>query len=141
VSAPSYTALVEVPRGSVIKRELHAGGSIDYISPWPCPFNYGCIPDRMAADGDPADAIILGPRLALGARVRRPAVALVRFLDAGEQDDKLVLSDRPLSRRDRLALVAFFRFYERAKRLLNRLRGQRGRTAFLGVEETGYSTT
>jgi inorganic pyrophosphatase len=131
--------VVEVPRGAFVKRELHAQGGIDFVSPLPSPFNYGYLPALPGQDGDPADAVIMGPRLALGSEVALPPVGRVRFVDAGTRDDKLVLSARPLTARERLALRAFFTAYAQAKRLLNRLRGERGRTAFegLGAVERG----
>ncbi|MCB9793544.1 MAG: inorganic diphosphatase [Alphaproteobacteria bacterium] len=128
-------ALVEVPRGSFLKRELHEGGArLDFISPLPCPFNYGCVPHLEGLDGDPLDAVILGSRLDLGTRVRRPVVAIVRFEDGGQVDDKLVLSDTPLSRAQLRALRAFFRGYALARRLMNLKPGARRGARFLGVD-------
>jgi hypothetical protein len=59
---------------------------------------------------------------------------VVRFRDAGAVDDKLVCGDAPPGRLERLALVGFFRVYALAKRGLNRWRGKRGDTRFLGLE-------
>lgn len=128
-------ALVEVPRGSFLKRELHGRARLAFVSPLPCPFNYGCVPDLPGADGDPVDVVILGPRLPLGARVERAVVARVRFVDQGRDDPKLVLSDHPLNAGDRAGLVAFFSFYARAKGLIARLRGKPEPTRFLGIED------
>ena len=134
-------AIVEVPRGSFIKRELHEGRRIDFVSPLPSPFNYGFLPERRGEDGDPVDAVILGPHLPLGTEVELPVVARVRFLDAGQQDDKLVLSHGPLTPQQRRALRAFFRLYAHAKRGLYLLRGAPGPTRFEGLDEGGgYST-
>ncbi len=133
-AADRARAIVEVPRGSFIKRELHDGRRIDFVSPLPSPWNYGYLPDLPGEDGDPADAVIMGPRVAAGAEIELPVVARVRFVDAGERDDKLVLSDRPLSRRQRRGLAAFFRLYARAKILLNLAKGDRGPTRFEGLE-------
>jgi inorganic pyrophosphatase len=130
-------AVVEVPRGSFVKRELHDGQRLDFISPLPSPFNYGYLPEVEGQDGDPMDAVILGPRLALGAEARLPVVARVRFVDDGQVDTKLVLSSAPLTRRQRLMLVGFFRFYARAKRILGLLRGATGPTRFEGLDEGG----
>lgn len=131
----SLRARIEVPKGSFVKRELHGAGSVDFVSPLPCPFNYGYLCDVEGKDGDPADAVVLGPRLELGVVVEYPVVASVRFLDAGCDDTKWVLSPRALRRTERASLEAFFAFYARAKRALNKLRGKRGRTAFLGLDE------
>lgn len=124
--------LVEVPRFGFVKRE--AGVGVDYVSPVPSPFNYGCIPGTRAPDGDPEDALVLGPRLPAGAEVEVPVRGVVRFVDAGEPDDKLVCGADPVGPGDRVALIAFFTAYARARALLNRARGRRGRTAFLGLE-------
>ena len=85
--------MIEVPRGSFLKRG--SAGRIDFISPLPCPFNYGCVPVYVGMEGDLLDALVLGPRLALGARVRVRAWGAVTLTDRGMQDDKLVCSDRP----------------------------------------------
>ncbi len=122
--------LVEVPRGSFLKRE--AGRGIEYISPVPCPFNYGCVEDLAGADGDPVDVVLLGPRQPHGARVRARVWGRVRFLDDGIEDDKWIASaEAPGSL---AGLAAFFRVYAVARALLNAGRGRRGRTAFLGIE-------
>ncbi len=125
--------IIEVPLGSFLKRELHEGQRIEYVSPVPCPFNYGHAPDRPGRDGDPLDAVVLGPRLALGDEVTMPVQALVRFYDAGLPDDKLVCGDRPLTARQRLLLSGFFRTYVHARRLLNRAQGRSGETLFTGL--------
>lgn len=127
------TALIEVPKGSFIKRELHGGGRVDFVSPLPCPFNYGCLPDQPGADGDPQDAIVLGPRLPLGALVERPVVGVVRFFDAGRVDDKLILAGAAPDADTLRRIGAFFRVYALARRLLNARRGLGGPTMFAGV--------
>lgn len=119
---------VEVPRFGFVKR---GAGRVEYVSPIPCPFNYGCVPGELAPDGDEVDAIVLGPRLRAGEEVEREVVARVRFVDDGVPDDKLVCG--PMRRGDRVALVVFFRAYAPVRSLLNRLKGRRGRTAFLGL--------
>ncbi|MDP2315144.1 MAG: inorganic diphosphatase [Pseudomonadota bacterium] len=121
---------IEVPRGSFLKRD---GARVEYLSPVPCPFNYGCVPDRPAPDGDPLDALVLGPRLAFGAEVDVPVHAVVRFRDDGAVDDKLVCGPAPTPRA-LAAIAAFFRVYAVARRWMNRARGRRGDTRFLGVE-------
>ena len=125
---------IEVPRGGMIKRELHDGGSVDYVSPIPSPFNYGFVPGSMAADGDPVDAIVLGKRLALGDEVELPVVAYVRFVDAGSADHKLVVSDEPVSKAQLARIKAFFRMYALARRMINHLQRRKGLTKFYSVE-------
>ena len=125
--------VIEVPLGGFIKRQ--DDGSVDFVSPAPCPFNYGSVPDTLSGDGDRLDALVLGRRLARGARVRTRVVGRVRFTDAGRDDPKLICAERPLSRIDRLRIVAFFVVYARAKALLNRLRGKTGPTRYGGIDE------
>jgi inorganic pyrophosphatase len=124
-------AVVEAPRGSFVKRR--ADGHVDFVSPLPCPYNYGSVPGTVGGDGDPVDAVILGPRRRAGERVRLPVRAEVRFVDEGRDDTKLVLSAEALGAVERVGLVAFFTVYARAKRLLARLRGRSGEIAFRGL--------
>ncbi len=123
--------LVESPRWSVVKRR--ADGSVDFISPLPCPYNYGCIPGLQSGDGDPLDVVVLGPRLRRGERVRVPVVGVIKFLDAGCADPKVICSTRPLSAGDRAGLAAFFHTYALFKRGLHLVRGRSGGdTRYLG---------
>ena len=137
-SPDQVEVFVEVPRGSFFKRELREGVlTVDYVSPVPSPFNYGCVPDTLAEDGDPQDVVVLGPRLDLGTRTRVPVVGVVRFVDAGQRDDKLVASLGPPSTDQRRRLERFFRVYARARRVLNAVRGLRGTTRFEGITWRG----
>jgi len=132
--------LVEVPKGGFVKRELDGSagsrlfgpGRVDYVSPIPSPFNYGCVPDVTAADGDPVDVVLLGPRRKAGERVRGSVVGVVRFWDAGQPDDKLIVGEA-LDESTRKGLARFFRFYALARGVLNMRRGLSGRTEFMGV--------
>jgi inorganic pyrophosphatase len=124
--------LIEVPRGGFIKRK--DDGGVDFVSPFPCPFNYGSVPDTRSGDGDRLDALVLGPRVARGAQLSCNVVGRVRFVDAGLPDPKYICSETPLSTDDRRRIVGFFSFYARAKRVLNLLRGKTGETAYLGIE-------
>ncbi|MCP4808148.1 MAG: hypothetical protein GY913_31170 [Proteobacteria bacterium] len=128
--------LIEVPKGGFVKRELDevgAKGRIDFISPVPCPFNYGCVPEVPGQDGDPLDVVVLGPRLKAGQRYDRQVVGVVRFWDAGKVDDKLVAGEGTLSEGQRRSLHRFFRVYALARGVLNMRKGLSGRTEFLGV--------
>lgn len=122
--------LIEQPRGSFIKRR--ADGSIDFVSPLPCPYNYGSVPGAMSGDGDPLDAVVLGRRLPAGTRVERVVVGVVWFVDAGQDDPKVIFSEGPLSPRERRGIERFFRVYALAKRALARARGLSGPTRFEG---------
>jgi inorganic pyrophosphatase len=98
----------------------------------PCPFNYGSVIGTLGADGDPLDAVVLGPALALGAEVEVEVHGVVEFLDDGCEDAKLVCGTPPSAVEARL-LRAFFAAYAPARALLNRLKGQTGATRYGGL--------
>jgi inorganic pyrophosphatase len=79
--APLVEVIIEIPRGSVLKRG--STGELDFISPLPCLFNYGSIPALIGLDGDLLDAVVLGPRLSLGTTIRVPAWGAVGMIDGG----------------------------------------------------------
>ena len=115
--------IIEVPRGSFVKRR--PDGSVDFVSPLPSPFNYGSVVGQLAEDGDPLDALVLGPRLPLGARVDVEVFGEVDFIDAGDRDPKLVCSRGAAPReRDWLRVRSFFAVYARLKAGLNWARGR-----------------
>jgi inorganic pyrophosphatase len=124
--------VIEVPRGTFIKRD--DDGRLDYISPFPAPFNYGSVPDTVSGDGDRLDVVVLGPRLPRGARVTLAVVGLVHFVDAGDPDPKYICSPTPLRERERLLVAGFFGSYAYLKGLLNLLRNKRGPTRYDGLE-------
>jgi len=128
---PEVEVEIEVPRGSFLKRG--ASGRVDFVSPLPCPYNYGAVPTLLGLEGDRLDALVLGRRLPRGARLRLPAWAAVTLTDRGLCDDKLICSvERPSPAQiDRV--LRFFRFYARCKGLLNRLRHRPGRNACDGL--------
>ena len=125
--------VIEVPRGGFIKRK--DDGSVDFISPAPCPFNYGSVPGTLSGDGDRIDAVVLGSRRARGSRLKLRVVGRVRFTDAGQDDPKYICSNAPMSPGEKLQISAFFGFYAQAKRVLNFVRGVSGRTSYGGIEE------
>jgi inorganic pyrophosphatase len=123
--------LVEHPRHAILKRR--EDGSLDFISPLPCPYNYGSVPGTKAADGDREDALVLGPRLPKGTRMQARVLARANFYDAGSFDGKWVCG-QSMSERERQGLVVFFSVYARCKAMLNWLRGVHGKTTFEGLE-------
>ncbi len=80
--------VIEVPKGSFLKRGL--GGSIDFVSPLPCPYNSGAVPTRLGLEGDLLDALILGPRLRFGMRLCLRAWGAITLTNRGLFDDKLI---------------------------------------------------
>ena len=122
--------MIEVPRGSFLKRG--STGRVDFVSPLPCPFNYGCVPVYVGMEGDLLDALVLGPRLPLGACLRVKAWGAITLTDRGMQDDKLVCSERPPTPSQLRGVLRFFHFYAKCKALLNFWRGRPGRNACEG---------
>jgi inorganic pyrophosphatase len=127
---PEPEVLIECPRFSFVKRR--ADGTVDFVSPLPCPYNYGSIPGLMSDDGDPLDAVVMGARLPRGQRLRVPVVAVLGFIDEGRGDPKVVCSAAPLSPSERAGLERFFRVYAFFKRGLHRVRGNVPDTRFMG---------
>ena len=130
MSTPEVNVVIEVPRGSFLKRG--STGRVDFVSPLPCPFNYGSVPDRLGLEGDLLDALVLGPRLPFGREVRVKAWGAVTLVDRGMSDDKLVCGDRAPDPSERERILRFFRLYARCKGLLNALRRRPGRNACEG---------
>ncbi len=124
--------LIETPKFSCIKYK--DDGSVDYISPFFCPFNYGSIPNTQSGDGDRADAVVLGKRIKAGSKVMVPVIGGVFFTDNGEDDPKIICSDRPATEFQKLTVMGFFVFYAFAKGILNRLRGKKGVTKLEKVD-------
>jgi len=123
--APEFDVVIEVPRGSFLKRG--STGHVDFVSPLPCPFNYGSVPAYLGQEGDLLDALVLGPRLASGTRVRVRAWGAVIMADRGMTDDKLVCSHVPVTPADRRRVLRFFHAYAWCKGLLNLARRRPGR--------------
>jgi inorganic pyrophosphatase len=114
---PEVDVVIEIPRGSFLKRG--STGHIDFISPFPCPFSYGAVPDYLGQEGDLLDVVVLGPRLPLGTRMHLRAWGAVTLRDRGMVDDKLMCSPHPLTMRERRFVLRFFHFYAECKGLLN----------------------
>jgi inorganic pyrophosphatase len=133
--APLIEVIIEIPRGSFLKRG--STGKLDFISPLPCPFNYGSIPAFIGLDGDLLDAVVLGPRLPIGTKVRIHAWGAIRMIDRGLYDDKLICSRWHISPRKRQMILLYFMIYAKAKSLLNLIRGHLGRNSCEGWHEAG----
>ena len=104
-AAESVPVLVEIPAGTNAKWELDkSSGSliweqrngkprvVQYLG---YPGNYGMIPRTLlpkeqGGDGDPLDVLLLGPALERGAVVSARPIGVLRLLDGGESDDKIL---------------------------------------------------
>lgn len=125
------TLLVEIPAGSAIKYESDPQGRIHvdrFLSmAMAYPANYGSMPGTLAGDGDPLDALVLTRTpLHPGVRIRFRPLGVLRMVDGGETDEKIIgvptdgidpgyahiraLDDLPPMERDRIE--AFFRVYK-----------------------------
>ena len=132
VAAPDEANLVvEIPAGGFTKYEIGEDGMLHvdrFIAmPVAYPANYGSMPRTLAGDGDPLDALVLTRApLHPGSVIRFRAVAVLRMVDTGESDQKIIgvpvdkvdasyadvrdIDDLPQQERDRLE--AFFRVYK-----------------------------
>ena len=128
---PEIDVVIEVARGSFLKRG--STGRIDFVSPLPCPFNYGAVPGLLGLEGDLLDALVLGPRLRYGTRTTVKAWAAVTLTDRGLSDDKLICSMHRPSPAEIDRVLRFFHFYARCKGLLNLWRRRPGRNACDGL--------
>lgn len=100
--------VVEIPAGSNQKWEVNkqtgqlewqqAGDSLRVINYLPYPANYGMVPGtylpkELGGDDDPLDIFLLGPSLERGSVHPAKVIGVIKILDSGEQDDKLVAVD------------------------------------------------
>ena len=132
-AAPDEVLLaVEIPAGSFTKYEIGAQDGLVHVDrflsmPVAYPANYGSMPRTLAGDGDPLDALVLTRApLPPGVLVRFRPIGVLRMLDDGEHDHKIIgvptdqvdpsysgirnLADLPPVERQRIE--AFFRVYK-----------------------------
>ncbi|OEJ99770.1 inorganic diphosphatase [Roseivirga misakiensis] len=105
--------VVEIPAGTLEKWEVSKPSgklSLNMIDGKPriiqylgYPGNYGMIPQTLlpkalGGDGDPLDVLVLGSPVERGDVVGVKIIGVLRLLDGGEQDDKLIAvqKDSPL---------------------------------------------
>jgi inorganic pyrophosphatase len=108
----TVNAYVEIPRGERRKFELDMAANVrvvDRVLPEDIggyPVNYGFVPQTISYDGDPFDALVLGPPLAGGEFVRGAIVGLMQMKDDKGLDSKVVLSPVDAKGRPTLRLTA-----------------------------------
>jgi inorganic pyrophosphatase len=91
-------AYIEIARGDRRKWELDIGKNaraIDRVIPESVggyPVNYGFVPQTESYDGDPFDALVLGPAINGGETIRSMVVGLMYMEDEKGLDSKAVLS-------------------------------------------------
>lgn len=94
----TVNAYIEIARGDRRKWELSMAANaraIDRVIPAAVggyPVNYGFVPQTVSYDGDPFDALVLGPPIPGGRVVRGAIVGLMRMEDEKGLDSKVVLS-------------------------------------------------
>jgi inorganic pyrophosphatase len=122
----TINAYIEIARGDRRKWELDMGANaraIDRMIPVSVggyPVNYGFVPQTVSYDGDPFDALVLGPPIDGGEMVRGVAVGLMHMEDEKGLDSKVVLSRlapdgrplRELTASDRQRIASYFKRYK-----------------------------
>lgn len=94
----SVNAYIEIPVGDRRKWELDMRANarvVDRMIPESIggfPVNYGFVPQTVSYDGDPFDALVLGPPIDGGTTVRGIVVGLMYMEDEKGLDSKVVLS-------------------------------------------------
>ena len=122
----TVNAYIEIARGDRQKWELDMAANaraIDRVIPESVggyPVNYGFVPQTVSYDGDPFDALVLGPAIDGGQSVRGVVVGLMYMEDEKGLDSKVVLSLRgaggqplhQLTASDQQRIADYFRRYK-----------------------------
>ncbi|KAA2214709.1 inorganic diphosphatase [Teichococcus oryzae] len=88
--------VIEIPQGSSVKYEVDKDSGAVVVdrflfTPMAYPAAYGFIPNTLADDGDPSDALVLVPAPVVpGAVIRARPVGVLFMEDESGQDEKLV---------------------------------------------------
>ncbi|MEM9555106.1 MAG: inorganic diphosphatase [Acidobacteriota bacterium] len=128
-------AVIEIPAGSFTKYEMDPDTGhilVDRVVRMPVtyPANYGSVSQTAAGDGDPLDVLVYTREpLHPGVLIKVRPVAILKSLDGGEQDDKIIavpaskidptydeiqdIDDLPDY--DKKRMEAFFRVYKQLK--------------------------
>jgi inorganic pyrophosphatase len=96
ITADEFIAVIEIPKGSKKKYEIDKETgmlTLDRMlaSGMYYPMNYGFIPRTLCEDGDALDVcVITGETLDPLTLVKCKPVGLVRMIDCGERDEKII---------------------------------------------------
>ena len=88
--------VIEIPEGSQVKYEVDKDSGAIFVdrflfTPMAYPAAYGFIPGTLAADGDPADALVLAPGpIVPGAVIRCRPIGMLQMEDESGQDEKII---------------------------------------------------
>ncbi len=91
-----FNVVVEIPRGSRNKYEYNEEWDVIlldrvYYTAMTPPFEYGFIPQTRSADGDHLDAVlVMGTSVTPGIVVDARPIGLIKMIDNGEEDEKIV---------------------------------------------------
>ena len=100
--------VIEIPAGSNDKWEVNKeSGALEWevvddslriVRYLPYPANYGMVPQtwldpELGGDNDPIDIFLLGPAQGRGSVVQGKVIGIIKMLDRGERDDKLIAVD------------------------------------------------
>jgi inorganic pyrophosphatase len=96
----TINAVIEIPQGDVRKFETDVktgrlfwelkNGKPRRVAYLGYPANYGMVPRTLGWDGDPLDILVIGAQELRGAVPAVKLVAVMRMIDGGDLDDKLV---------------------------------------------------
>ncbi len=96
----TLNAVVEIPQGDVRKFETDVSsgrlfwelkkGKPRQVAYLGYPANYGMIPRTLGGDGDPLDVLVIGAQVLRGAVPAVKLVGVMRMIDGGDLDDKLL---------------------------------------------------
>ncbi|NPD65603.1 inorganic diphosphatase [Lichenicola cladoniae] len=88
--------VIEIPQGSQVKYEIDKESGAIFVdrflfTPMAYPAAYGFIPGTLAADGDPADALVLAPApMVPGAVIRARPIGMLKMEDESGMDEKII---------------------------------------------------
>lgn len=96
----TINAVIEIPQGDVRKFETDVStgrlfwelknGQPRTVAYLGYPGNYGMVPRTLGGDGDPLDVVVIGRTELRGAIAAAKLVAVMRMIDGGDPDDKLI---------------------------------------------------
>ena len=118
----SINVIIEIPTGTTAKWEVSKpDGNLKWeikkgkprqVAYLGYPGNYGMIPRSLlpkseGGDGDPLDVLVLGPPVPRGSIVEVKLIGVLKLLDRGEHDDKLiaVMAGTPFAEVDSIATL------------------------------------
>lgn len=88
--------VIEIPQGSSVKYEVDKESGAVFVdrflfTPMAYPTAYGFIPNTLAADGDPVDALVLTPAAVVpGSVIRARPIGMLEMEDESGRDEKLI---------------------------------------------------